>query len=193
MLAIAAGSSAADPVRGTVVRLDGKKMTAARVEAAVKRLMSEAKVPGLAVAILNKGQVVYLNGFGLRDVARNEPMTIDTVMYGASFTKSVFAWMAMQLVEEKTLDLDKPVVEYLPKPLPEYEKYRDLAGDERAKRITARMLLSHTSGFPIGAGSARRRSCASISSRVRGMHTQAKASRCCRWLSRRSQSGQQAS
>jgi CubicO group peptidase (beta-lactamase class C family) len=148
VLAIAAGSLAADPVRGTVARLDGKRMTATKIEAAVKRLMSEAKVPGLAVVILNKGQVVYLNGFGLRDVARNEPMTIDTVMYGASFTKSVFAWMVMQLVEEKTLDLDKPVAQYLTKPLPEYEKYRDLAGDERAQRITARMLLSHTSGFP---------------------------------------------
>jgi CubicO group peptidase (beta-lactamase class C family) len=45
------------------------------------------------------------------------------------------------------LDLDKPVYLYLPKPLPEYPKYADLANDPRYKRITARMLLSHTSGF----------------------------------------------
>jgi CubicO group peptidase (beta-lactamase class C family) len=45
------------------------------------------------------------------------------------------------------LDLDKPVYQYLPKPLPEYPKYADLADDARYKRITARMLLSHTSGF----------------------------------------------
>ena len=56
--------------------------------------------------------------------------------------------MEMQLVQEGILDLDKPVYQYLPKPLPEYEKYADLAGDQRYKKITARMLLSHTSGFP---------------------------------------------
>jgi CubicO group peptidase (beta-lactamase class C family) len=56
--------------------------------------------------------------------------------------------MLMQLIDAKILDLDKPVHQYLPKPLPEYPKYSDLAGDDRYKRITARMLLSHTSGFP---------------------------------------------
>jgi CubicO group peptidase (beta-lactamase class C family) len=40
------------------------------------------------------------------------------------------------------------VCEYLPKPLPDYPNYRDLASDPRYKKITARMLLSHTSGFP---------------------------------------------
>jgi CubicO group peptidase (beta-lactamase class C family) len=59
-----------------------------------------------------------------------------------------FAYLVMQLVEEGTLNLDKPVYQYLPKPLPEYDAYRDLSGDPRYKKITARMLLSHTSGFP---------------------------------------------
>lgn len=147
VIALARTSAAAEPLRGAARRLDGSRISAARIEETVTRAMRTAKVPGLAVAILNRGRVVYLNGFGLRNVERNEPLTVDTVMYGASFTKSVFAWMVLQLVEEKVLELDKPVVEYLTKPLPEYEKYRDLAGDERARRITARMLLSHTSGF----------------------------------------------
>jgi CubicO group peptidase (beta-lactamase class C family) len=56
--------------------------------------------------------------------------------------------MVMQLVDEKLLDLDRPVYKYLPKPLPEYPAYQDLAGDLRYQRITARMLLDHTSGFP---------------------------------------------
>ncbi|HEY6389038.1 MAG TPA: serine hydrolase domain-containing protein, partial [Candidatus Acidoferrum sp.] len=63
-------------------------------------------------------------------------------------TKVAFAYMVMQLVQERVLDLDKPISEYLPKPLPEYSDYKDLAGDERWKEITARMLLEHTSGFP---------------------------------------------
>lgn len=54
----------------------------------------------------------------------------------------------MQLVQDGSLSIDKPVYQYLPKPLPEYENYKDLAGDARYKKITARMLLSHTSGLP---------------------------------------------
>jgi len=54
----------------------------------------------------------------------------------------------MELADEGVLDLDKPVYQYLPKPLPEYSNYTDLADDLRYKRITARMLLSHTTGFP---------------------------------------------
>jgi CubicO group peptidase (beta-lactamase class C family) len=54
----------------------------------------------------------------------------------------------MQLADEGTLHLDKPVYQYLPKPMPEYAKCTDLANDPRYKRITTRILLSHTSGFP---------------------------------------------
>lgn len=66
----------------------------------------------------------------------------------ASLTKAAFAYMVMQLVQENVLELDKPVYQYLPKPLPEYPEYKDLAGDDRYKKITARMLLDHSSGFP---------------------------------------------
>src|SRR5262249_49728914 len=50
--------------------------------------------------------------------------------------------------DDGRVNLDRPVEQYLPKPLPEYPAYADLAGDPRYKRITARMLLSHTAGFP---------------------------------------------
>jgi len=76
------------------------------------------------------------------------PLTTDSVMSGASFTKAAFAYLVMQLVDDGFLDLDKPIYQYLPKPLPEYPRYADLVRDERYKKITARMLLSHTAGFP---------------------------------------------
>lgn len=69
-------------------------------------------------------------------------------MTAASLTKPVFATMVMQLVDEHVIELDKPVYEYLPKPLPEYPAYKDLADDRRFKQITMRILLDHTSGFP---------------------------------------------
>jgi CubicO group peptidase (beta-lactamase class C family) len=68
--------------------------------------------------------------------------------YGASLTKAAFAYMVMQLVDEGRLELDAPIARYLPKPLPQYPKYADLASDARWERLTPRMLLSHTSGFP---------------------------------------------
>jgi CubicO group peptidase (beta-lactamase class C family) len=79
---------------------------------------------------------------------KNLPLTEDSVMSGASFTKVAFGYLVLQLADQHALDLDKPVYEYLPRPLPEYPQYSDFAGDSRYKKITARMLLSHTSGFP---------------------------------------------
>lgn len=131
-----------------VVRLDGTRLKPAQVDGMVQGLMAKAHVTGLALAVLNRSEIVYLKAFGLRSVERNEPLTANSVMYGASLTKAAFAYMVMQLVDEQVIDLDKPVTEYLTKPLPAFPKYADLASDDRYKQITARMLLSHTAGFP---------------------------------------------
>ena len=66
----------------------------------------------------------------------------------------VFAYNVMQHVQEGRLDLDKPLLAYLTKPLPDYKisgwkrGYQDIAADNRYEKITARMCLSHTTGFP---------------------------------------------
>lgn len=129
-------------------RLDGSAITASEMDGTMSRLMHAARVTGAGIAILNDGKIVYLKTYGFRDLKKSRPLTPDSVMSAASFTKVAFAYMVMQLVQEGVLDLDKPVYQYLSKPLPEYGRYSDLAGDERYKRITARMLLDHTSGFP---------------------------------------------
>jgi CubicO group peptidase (beta-lactamase class C family) len=75
-------------------------------------------------------------------------MTPDTYIWAASVTKSVFATWVMTLVEQHRLDLDKPIAEYMPRGLSGY--YHDtslLTTDPRYRRITPRMLLSHTSGL----------------------------------------------
>jgi CubicO group peptidase (beta-lactamase class C family) len=129
-------------------RLDGTTISSDRLERRITQLMTAAHVPGLAIGIVDNGHVVYVHAFGYRDVAARAPLQTDTTMYAASFTKAAFGYMVMQLVQEGRIDLDKPVYEYLPKPLPSYAKYADLANDPRYKLITARMLLSHTSGLP---------------------------------------------
>jgi len=132
----------------SINRLDGSAIRAAEIDATVLRLIRAAKITGAAVAIFNDGQIVYLKGYGYRDKEKQLPLTQDSVMSGASLTKVAFAYMVMQLVQEGVLDLDKPVYQYLPKPIPEFSDYKNLAGDERYQKITARMLLDHTSGFP---------------------------------------------
>jgi CubicO group peptidase (beta-lactamase class C family) len=129
-------------------RLDGSSIKPAEIDETVGRLMKAAEVPGVGLALFNDGKVAYLKAFGVRDKEKNLPLTVDSVMSGASFTKVAFAYVVLQLADKGTLDLDKPVYRYLTKPLPEYPNYTDLANDPRYKRITARMLLSHTSGFP---------------------------------------------
>ena len=135
-------------IRHDVTRLDGHRLSPDSVERIVSRAMTSARVPALAVAIIDRGEIAYMAGFGYRDVEHTLPLTDTTVMYAASLTKAMFAHLAMQLVDERVIALDTPIVRYLPKPLPSYEKYADLAGDARWERLTPRMLLSHTSGFP---------------------------------------------
>jgi CubicO group peptidase (beta-lactamase class C family) len=142
-----ASASLAVGQQSTVTRLDGSTISAAEIDATMARLMKAAEVTGAGIAILNHGKVAFVKAYGFRDKEKNLPLTVDSVMSAASISKVAFAYLAMELVDDGVLDLDKPVYQYLPKPLPEYPKYADLANDPRYKRITARMLLSHTSGF----------------------------------------------
>lgn len=136
------------PVLGPVRTLDKRTLSPAQVEATVSDLMAKGKVTGLGLAIINRGEVVYLNAFGQANVEKGTPLTVQSSMYAASFTKAMFSSMVMQLASEGTIGLDTPIERYLKKPLPEYEKYADLKNDPRWRMWTPRMLLSHTSGMP---------------------------------------------
>ena len=136
------------PVLGPVQTLDRRTLSPTQVEATVNDLMAKGKVTGLGLALLNRGEIVYLNAFGKADVDKGTPLTVSSSMYAASFTKAMFASMVMQLAAEGKIGLDVPVERYLKKPLPDYEKYADLKTDPRWRMWTPRILLSHTSGMP---------------------------------------------
>jgi CubicO group peptidase (beta-lactamase class C family) len=97
-----------------------------------------------------------VQAYGARN-AKGDPLLVDTVMYGASLTKTVMAYTALTLVDRGTLDLDAPLAHYLERPLTtygdgeshlaKYGPYRDLVGDDRWRTITARMALTHSTGF----------------------------------------------
>jgi CubicO group peptidase (beta-lactamase class C family) len=133
---------------GTVTRPDGVVLTTAAIDSTVQRLMDAAEVTGLCLGIVQDGQVRYVKAYGYKNKPMGEWNDTATCFYGASLSKAVFARLVMQLVDEGRIDLDKPLCSYLPKPLPEYDRYKDLAGDDRWRLITARMCLDHTTGFP---------------------------------------------
>ena len=110
--------------------------------------MEQADVAGLSCAILNEAQIAYQKAFGYKNIDDGCLNDEQTIFSAASLSKTVFAYLVMVLVEEKILDLDTPLEKYLQRPLYEYPAYADLKGDDRYKQITARMALSHTTGFP---------------------------------------------
>ncbi len=118
------------------------------IDADVRKMMADYQLPGLAVAHIKNGQLVYSNTFGFREVETKTPLDENTVMYGASLTKFMFATYVMQLVEEGKINIDVSIAEQLPKPLPTYERFADLEGDDRWKQLTLRILLAHLTGFP---------------------------------------------
>jgi CubicO group peptidase (beta-lactamase class C family) len=131
-----------------IERLDGSDVSVRAIDTEIPEIMAGARLPGLQIAVINDGKVVYTTGFGVKSTETLEPVTDRTVFAALSFSKTIFAYLVMQLADEGLLDLDRPLVSYLPKPLPEYEFYRDLEGDELHTTLTARMALSHTTGLP---------------------------------------------
>jgi CubicO group peptidase (beta-lactamase class C family) len=124
------------------------KFSNASVDNIIKRLMDTAGVTGLSIGIIDNGKVEYVKSYGYRNKAAGLLNDTNTVFSAASLSKPVFALLVMQLIDKGMLELDKPLFNYLPKPLPEYDNYKDLAGDDRWKLITARQCLDHTTGFP---------------------------------------------
>ncbi|MCI0662852.1 MAG: serine hydrolase [Acidobacteria bacterium] len=106
----------------------------------IEQVMKDRSIPGFAIAIVQNQKVVYAEGFGVRDIEiRNDKVTPESLFHMASITKPFVATSVMQLVEKGKVDLDAPVVRYLP-----YFRLKD----ERYKMITVRQMLSHLSGMP---------------------------------------------
>ncbi len=103
-------------------------------------LINAHDIPGLSIVLIEDGKVVYNSGHGVRSNDTKVPVDTRTIFSAASLSKPVFAYAVMKLVESGVFDLDRPLYQYL--------EFKDLAHDERYKRITARMVLSHSSGLP---------------------------------------------
>lgn len=115
------------------------KNTIAALEAKIPGLLHEANVPGMSLALIRDGKTYWLYSFGVKDERTKQRVTEDTIFEAASLSKPVFAYGVLKLVDEGKLDLDTPLTKYLPQ--------RYIAGDDRLDKITARIVLSHRTGF----------------------------------------------
>lgn len=135
----------------SVRRLDNTRITPAFADSVASALVHRHRITGLQVAIVNDGALAYSGAFGLRQKSPDQPMELTSITWTASITKAVFATYVMHLVERDAFPLDSPMVALLRQPLDQYADYRSIAArvivDPRWGRVTARQMLSHTSGL----------------------------------------------
>ncbi|MEX0291059.1 MAG: serine hydrolase domain-containing protein [Flavobacteriaceae bacterium] len=109
------------------------------VDSIVAHTMVQAEIPGLSIGIVQYDSILLARGYGVKNISKGNPVTKHSVFHTASISKLFTAMAIIQLVEEKKMDLGRPLIEILP-------KLRCAHSD--CKKITVQSLLNHTSGLP---------------------------------------------
>jgi CubicO group peptidase (beta-lactamase class C family) len=112
------------------------------VEDAARRALATSTTPGLAVALVHGGQMVWAAGYGVADPTTCQPVMATTRFQAASLSKPVTAWGVLRLVESGRIRLDEPVVGHL-------RRWRLPPSRFNADGLTVRRLLSHTAGLSV--------------------------------------------
>ena len=120
----------------------------AQLETQVPEIMEKAMIPGLSIAVIRDRQILWTKGFGVKNIETKEPVTDETVYEAASFSKPVYAYAVLKLVERGELELDKPLIEYVSDEYIEENYLGRKIDDERFRKITTRIVLTHSPGFP---------------------------------------------
>ncbi len=105
----------------------------------IQNVIAKKSLPGLSIGIVKNNEIIYARAFGYENIETKELATISSFYHMASISKPFVATAIMQLVEQGKIDLDAPIVKYLP-----YFKL----DDERYKKITIKFMLNHISGMP---------------------------------------------
>lgn len=115
----------------------------AQLDAKLPLLMDRYNVPGLAIALIDEGEVVWSNAYGYADIDQRQTMSTSSIFRVESISKSVTAWGVMRLVEQGLIDLDEPVARYI-------RSWNFPQSPLAAQSITTRMLLSNSAGLSLG-------------------------------------------
>lgn len=108
-----------------------------QLETEIANWMEIGPVPGLVIGTLQDGKPGWVRAIGVRSIETKDPVTPDSIFQAASLSKQAITYAALALRKAGKLDFEKPLVSYV-----------DDLPDERARTVTIRNVLSHTSGFP---------------------------------------------
>jgi CubicO group peptidase (beta-lactamase class C family) len=121
-----------------IVFTSGRSINVIEFNNSIRKSMDAVGITGLSLAVIDNDKVVFSNSYGYKDKGGGK-INGETIFEACSLSKSFFAYLVYQLVEEGKLDLDKPIYEYW--------ENGALKNDPRNKAITSRMILSHCSGI----------------------------------------------
>lgn len=113
-----------------------------KMEQKIPEFLAQKKVPGMAIAVIDNGKVIYQNGYGYADLATSKPITTQTGFNIGSISKLFTAFGILKLVENGKIDLDAPVETYLTRwklPSASFDK----------NKVSIRALLNHTAGISV--------------------------------------------
>lgn len=116
-----------------------RKVDIAFFDDEVQKMMNDIGVPGASIAIIDNNEISYFKSYGYKSLIMKDRVNNETIFEGCSLSKTFLVFVVYQLVDQGKLDLDKPMYQYL--------EYEYLSHDDRYKRITPRMVLSHCSGL----------------------------------------------
>ena len=119
---------------------NGQRDRIRELDAYFAKAATDWNVPGLAVAIVHKGQLVFAKGYGVRDVSTKEPVDTQTIFAIASTTKAITAAALGMLVDEGKVRWDDKVTKYLPT----FQMHDPWA----TREVTVRDLITHRGGLP---------------------------------------------
>jgi CubicO group peptidase (beta-lactamase class C family) len=112
-------------------------LTAQPLDQVIPRLMRDGDVPGVSIAVIRNRRIAWDRAFGVANAETRVPLKRDAIFESASLGKPVFAYAVLRLADARVLSLDVPLAQYLDEPV----------SDPRMKTITARMVLTHTTGY----------------------------------------------
>ncbi len=138
-LAMGMMAAAAEPVpRDRIVSAIPK------LEELINQVIAKGDVPGLSIAIVHDDEVVYVKGFGLRDIGKPDAVDADTVFQLASLSKPISSTVVAALVSDGVASWDSRIADLLPS--------FQLLDPYPTSQVTVRDLFSHRSGLPGDAG-----------------------------------------
>lgn len=115
----------------------------AHLDERIPALMKDYDIPGVNIALIQKGETTWTKAYGYADLEAGRKMTTDTHCRVESISKSVTAWGVMKLIQNGKIELDNPVVSYI-------KNWEFPKSEFPEGKVTVRQLLSHSAGMPLG-------------------------------------------